>query len=146
MADTRSPEQRRRIMQSVRQKNTGPEWTVRRRLHACGFRYRLHVKHLPGCPDIVLPRLKTVIFVHGCFWHGHSCPKGRLPKSREDYWAPKINANRARDERCAAELEEMGWLVMTVWQCEIRDLAHLEQQLISRSKGYKSIDKAPSVG
>ncbi|RWE07705.1 MAG: DNA mismatch endonuclease Vsr [Mesorhizobium sp.] len=119
--DTRTPEQRRHIMQSVRQKNTGPEIAIRRALHAMGYRFRLHVKELTGKPDIVFPSRRKAIFVHGCFWHGHDCTKGRLPKSREDYWGPKIAANKARDEQTMNKLKELGWDCMAVWQCETKD-------------------------
>ena len=121
MADTRTPEQRRHIMQAVKTKDTGPEWTVRRILYEHGFRYRLHPRTLPGRPDIVFPRRKKAIFVHGCFWHSHSCRKGQAPKSRLDYWAPKLSANSRRDAAKVAELEKLGWSVMTIWQCEIAD-------------------------
>lgn len=129
MADTRSPEQRRRIMQAVRTKDTGPEWTVRRWLHSRGYRYRLHPKNLPGRPDIVLPGKRLAIFVHGCFWHGHGCSKGKAPKSRLEYWAPKLEANRARDARKARELGEFGWRVLTIWQCEVNDEVALSDAL-----------------
>jgi len=118
MVDTRTPEQRRRIMQSVRQKDTGPELKVRRALHALGYRFRLHPKTLVGRPDIVFPSRKKAIFVHGCFWHGHECSKGRLPASRLDYWGPKIAGNKERDGRAVSELERAGWLCFAVWQCE----------------------------
>jgi DNA mismatch endonuclease, patch repair protein len=97
--DTRTPDQRSRIMQAVKQKDTGPELLLRRALHRLGYRYRTHAKDLPGRPDLVFASRKKVIFVHGCFWHGHDCSKGRLPKSRPEYWIPKIEANKARDER-----------------------------------------------
>ncbi|WP_275299831.1 very short patch repair endonuclease [Achromobacter ruhlandii] len=121
MVDTRSPEQRRRIMQAVGTKDTGPEWIVRRWLHSRGYRYRLHPQTLPGRPDIVLPGRRLVIFVHGCFWHGHDCSKGRAPKSRLDYWQPKLHANKQRDGRNVTELENLGWRVLTVWQCQTTD-------------------------
>ena len=95
--DTRTPEQRRRIMQAVKSRNTGPEMIVRRLLHGMGYKYQLYRKDLPGKPDIALASRRKAIFVHGCFWHGHSCPKGRLPKSRLDYWQPKLAKNRERD-------------------------------------------------
>ncbi|MEL6915880.1 MAG: DNA mismatch endonuclease Vsr [Pseudomonadota bacterium] len=123
--DTRSPEQRRRIMQAVKSKETGPELVVRRLLHAMGYRFRLHRKDLPGRPDIVLPRHKKVIFVHGCFWHHHGCPKGQLPKSRLDYWAPKLKENVKRDRTKMEQLESFGWHVLIVWQCETKDVASL---------------------
>jgi DNA mismatch endonuclease (patch repair protein) len=117
--DTRTPEQRRRIMQAVKQKNTGPELAVRKLLYSHGYRYRLHRRDLPGRPDIALGPKHKAIFVHGCFWHGHDCPKGQLPKSKLNYWGPKIEANKERDRRNQRELEELGWDVMTIWQCEL---------------------------
>lgn len=119
--DTRTPEQRRRIMQAVGTKDTKPEMIVRRALYAMGYRYRLHLKDLPGKPDIVFPGRKKAIFVHGCFWHWHGCPKGQLPKSRLDYWKPKLEANVARDRAKIEELKKGGWRVLVVWQCETRD-------------------------
>ena len=127
--DTRSPEQRRRIMQAVKSKDTGPELTVRRMLHAMGHRLRLHRKNLPGRPDIVLPKHRKVIFVHGCFWHAHGCRKGQPPKSRQDYWLPKPEANVQRDASKINDLRSMGWKVLIVWQCETRDHAALAQRL-----------------
>lgn len=117
--DTRTPEQRRRIMQAVKQKNTGPELAVRKLLYSHGYRYRLHRRDLPGRPDIALGPKRKAIFVHGCFWHGHDCPKGQLPKSKLNYWGPKIEANKERDRRKQRELEKLGWGVMTIWQCEL---------------------------
>jgi DNA mismatch endonuclease (patch repair protein) len=131
MADTRSPAQRRHIMQSVGTKDTGPELVVRRLLRSLGHGYRLHVKRLAGRPDIAMIGRKKAIFVHGCFWHGHDCPKGRAPKSKLDYWGPKLEANRARDERNRSELEAGGWSVLTVWQCETNDLESLRNQLVA---------------
>lgn len=143
MADTRSPEQRRRIMQSVGTKDTGPEWIVRRWLHSHGYRYRLHPKTLPGRPDIVLPGRRLAIFVHGCFWHSHGCDKGRAPKSKLDYWGPKLEANRERDARKAAELEALGWRVLTIWQCETKDDDTLSAILLPMLQPIeKAIDKA----
>jgi DNA mismatch endonuclease (patch repair protein) len=131
MADTRSASQRRMIMQAVKRQDTEPELVVRRLLHSWGFRYRLHRKDLPGSPDIVFSSLRKVIFVHGCFWHGHGCSKGRLPKSRLEYWAPKVESNLARDSRVVAALQSLGWEVLTVWQCEVRDIAAVERRLIA---------------
>jgi DNA mismatch endonuclease, patch repair protein len=118
MADTRTPEQRRHIMQSVKTRDTGPELLVRRLLHRLGYRYRLNEKKLPGRPDIVFPRAMKAIFVHGCFWHGHDCRKGHAPKSRLEYWGPKLNDNKRRDAAQAGQLQDLGWSVLTVWQCE----------------------------
>jgi DNA mismatch endonuclease (patch repair protein) len=129
MADTRTPEQRRYIMQSVGTKDTGPEMIVRRLLHRMGYRYRLHRKDLPGNPDIVFPGRHKAIFIHGCFWHGHDCPKGRLPKSRIDYWLPKIERNKERDASAVEKLKAEGWDTLTIWQCEIKDRTSLETTL-----------------
>ena len=135
MADTRTKEQRRRIMQAVRGKDTGPEWEVRRLLHRFGYRYRLHRKDLPGKPDLVFPSRSKAIFVHGCFWHAHGCRYGRLPKSRLDYWLPKLKQNRKRDAQKNAQLEMLGWQVLTVWQCEIKDLDALTDSLCTFLEG-----------
>lgn len=141
MADTRTAEQRRKIMQAVQGKDTGPEWVVRRLLHGAGYRYRLHDRRLPGRPDIVFPGRRKTIFVHGCFWHGHDCAKGRLPKTRLDYWAPKIEANRERDARKRAELEALGWTVCVVWQCEIKEIEALKVRLWTfLEQGQNAID------
>lgn len=131
MTDTRSPTKRRQIMQAVKTTDTGPELIVRRLLFAHGYRYRLHDKRLPGKPDIVFPSRRKAIFVHGCFWHGHECPKGRLPKSKLDYWSPKLQANVERDRRKTAEIEAMGWTVLVVWQCETRAPQRLADRLFA---------------
>jgi len=127
--DARSPEQRRRIMQAVGTNNTSPELIVRKLLFRMGYRYRLHRRGLPGTPDIVFPGRKKAIFVHGCFWHSHACPKGRPPKSRLDYWETKLLANRLRDGKKQADLAALGWAVLVVWQCETRDPVRLEATL-----------------
>jgi DNA mismatch endonuclease, patch repair protein len=117
-------------MSRIRGKNTLPELAVRATAHMMGYRFRLHRSDLPGTPDLVFPRLHTVIFVHGCFWHGHSgCPKGRLPKSKLEYWEPKIMENRARDRRNVVRLRKLGWHVGVVWQCEVKDLDYLRLRL-----------------
>jgi DNA mismatch endonuclease (patch repair protein) len=121
VTDNRKPEQRTTTMRAVKGKDTGPEWIVRRLLHRLGYRYRLHVKELPGKPDLVFPRRHLALFVHGCFWHGHGCRIGQLPKTRLDYWGPKIAANVERDCRKEAALVASGWRVAVVWQCEITD-------------------------
>lgn len=117
-----SSEKRSYIMSRVKQRDTGPEMLLRSALHALGYRYRLHRKDLPGRPDLVFPSRKKVVFVHGCFWHGHGCQWGQLPKSKLDYWAPKIEANRERDLRNIRDLEKSGWQCAVVWQCELREL------------------------
>ena len=122
MVDRISPERRSAIMASVGTKNTKPELRVRRLIHRAGYRYRLHRKDLPGNPDVVFPKRRKVIFVHGCFWHGHGCRWGQLPKSKLDYWGPKIRANQARDAKAMLSLAERGWSAIEVWQCELRDM------------------------
>lgn len=110
---------RSEVMALIRSKNTRPEWVVRRHLHARGLRYRLHDRRLPGVPDVVLPRWRAVVFVHGCFWHGHGCRKAALPKTRTDFWREKIEGNRVRDVKHAAALAGLGWRVFIVWECEL---------------------------
>ncbi|MBX3492526.1 MAG: DNA mismatch endonuclease Vsr [Parvibaculum sp.] len=129
MADTRTPTQRSAIMRAVGSRDTKPEIVVRRLAHRLGYRFRLHVKNLPGKPDIVFPRLGKIVLVHGCFWHGHRCRYGRLPKSRLDFWEPKIEANRVRDKRTLKSLRFLGWQVLVVWQCQTKDLEKLEKRL-----------------
>lgn len=130
MADTRTREQRRRIMQAVHGKDTGPEWIVRRLLHGLGYRYRLHPKDLPGKPDMIFPARRRAIFVHGCFWHAHGCRYGKPPKSRPLYWLPKLERNKARDAEKIAQLEALGWRALVVWQCETKDLRVLTGRLL----------------
>ncbi len=117
-------------MQAVKTEDTGPELAVRRVLHSLGFRYRLHPKNLPGHPDIAMPGRRKIIFVHGCFWHSHDCRKGHAPKSRLDYWEPKLRANRERDAAKAEQLRALGWDVLNVWQCETDDKEALKSKLI----------------
>lgn len=141
MTDTRSTEQRRKIMQAVQTANTKPELTVRKMLHAHGYRYRLHSRSLPGKPDIVFASRWKVIFIHGCFWHGHGCAKGQLPKSRLEYWAPKIEQNQKRDVKSSAELRLQGWDVAVVWECELRNPNDVMRRLADfLGPSRKSID------
>ena len=119
MADNHSKEVRSMNMSHIRSKNSKPEELVRKYLFSKGFRYRKNVKTLPGCPDIVLPKYKTVIFVNGCFWHKHDCPRFVWPSTNEEYWRPKIMGNVERDKRNLAELQQLGWTVLTVWECEL---------------------------
>ena len=116
-------------MARVRGVNTRPEMIVRRAAHRLGYRFRLHVRTLPGVPDIVFSGRRKVIFVHGCFWHGHRCRAGRLPKSRGDYWGPKIAGNRTRDARSIRALRATGWSVAVFWQCQLRDPDALESRI-----------------
>lgn len=132
MTDSLSPEQRSERMSRVRSKDTGPEFRVRRVAHALGYRYRLHRRDLPGKPDLVFPGRRKVIFVHGCFWHRHTdpaCKLARLPKSRLDFWLPKLQGNRERDLRNQQALRAMGWEVLVVWECELGERAALEYKL-----------------
>lgn len=143
MADNRTPQSRSALMSRIGSKNTGPELIVRRLLHRLGYRFRLHRKELPGTPDIVLPAYRTVIFVHGCFWHAHGCRIGQPPKTRPEFWGPKLSRNRERDATNAAGLVAAGWSVETVWQCETRDPAalavRLDRSLVGR-RTKNSID------
>lgn len=127
MVDSLTPEQRSAQMSRIRGSNTKLEVLVRKGLHARGLRYRLGGAKLPGRPDIVLPKYRTVVFVHGCFWHGHDCPLYRLPKTRPEFWADKIGKNRMRDQRVISELEAMDWRVLTVWECSLRGKTAIEQ-------------------
>lgn len=128
--DTLTPAQRSERMARVRGRDTKPELIVRRLLHSRGYRYRLHDRGLPGTPDLVFPGRRKVIFVHGCFWHRHQgCSLARMPKSRLDFWAPKLEGNRARDELKLAALTEQGWDAIIVWECELRDLDALASKL-----------------
>ncbi|WP_298015879.1 very short patch repair endonuclease [uncultured Parasphingopyxis sp.] len=129
MVDNRSKESRSRLMSRIGSRDTAPELIVRKLLYRLGYRYRLHHKGLPGKPDIVFAGRKKAIFVHGCYWHGHGCKIGKLPKSRLDYWQPKIERNRQRDGEKREALENMGWTVLEVWQCETRNMRTLQDIL-----------------
>jgi DNA mismatch endonuclease (patch repair protein) len=121
-----SKEKRSKIMRGVKQKDTKPELAVRSLLHQMGYRFRLHRRDLPGSPDIVLPRYKVALFVHGCFWHQHvGCPEGRRPTSNTVFWNKKFDANAARDRRSSTELRRDHWKVATVWECQTRNTASL---------------------
>lgn len=117
-------------MRAVKDRDTGPEMTVRRLLHGMGYRYRLHRKNLPGKPDLVFPARRKIIFVHGCFWHGHNCARGaRMPKTNRAYWESKIARNRSRDTEHRKALELEGWRMLVVWECELKDQARLTRWL-----------------
>ncbi|MBM3950794.1 MAG: DNA mismatch endonuclease Vsr [Rhodospirillales bacterium] len=119
--DRLTPERRSWLMSRVKGRNTTPELIVRSMIHKMGYRFRLHRRDLPGKPDIVFGLRKKVIFVHGCFWHGHRCRKGRLPKSNDEFWRTKIVANRKRDRKHLRSLNAFGWKVLVIWQCELKD-------------------------
>ena len=120
MPDNHSKEVRSKNMSHIRSTNSKPEEIVRKYLFAKGFRYRKNVRALPGCPDIVLTKYKTVIFVNGCFWHKHDCPRFVWPSSNEEYWRPKILKNVERDRENSEKLKSMGWKVITVWECDLK--------------------------
>ena len=134
MIDTLTPKERSERMSRIRGKDTKPEMIVRRLTHGMGYRYRLHYRNLPGIPDLVFPRLKKVIFIHGCFWHRHpdpQCKLARLPKSRLEFWKPKLEANRQRDIANQFKLGDLGWKILVVWECEIGDKEQLENKLVN---------------
>ena len=120
MTDTVNKQTRSKMMSAVRAKNTRLEIEIRLRLFAQGFRYRLHVRDLPGTPDMVLPKYSTVIFVHGCFWHYHGCSRSTIPDSRRNWWRKKLENNRTRDAKALAELRSNGWRVVVIWECSVR--------------------------
>lgn len=120
MADNHSKEERSRNMSHIRSQNTKPEETVRKYLFSKGFRYRKNVRSLPGCPDIVLPKYKTVVFVNGCFWHKHNCSRFVWPSSNKEYWEPKILRNVERDKKNQIQLAELGWHVVVIWECQLK--------------------------
>ena len=127
-------------MGRITSKDTKPEVRVRSILHRMGFRFRLHRKNLPGKPDIVLSKWRTVIFVHGCFWHGHSCCEGHLPKTNLEYWAPKLKRNRQRDAENKEKLKALGWKLIVIWECQTYSLKKIEERL---RKVMKSVSGQP---
>ena len=130
MTDVFDPAKRSAVMRRVKDRDTGPEKTVRRLLTGLGARYRLHRKDLPGKPDIVMVGRRLAIFVHGCFWHGHDCARGaRVPKANRDYWLAKVGRNRERDMASRAKLEAAGWRVEVIWECDMKDEAALRERL-----------------
>ncbi len=129
--DVLTAEQRSRNMAAIKSRDTRPEMAVRRLLHGLGFRYSLHRKDLPGRPDLAFPSRKKVVFVHGCYWHMHDCRYGRVaPATRAEFWRAKRQANVQRDRRSAESLEQQGWTVIVVWECEVRDVDKLRTRLV----------------
>lgn len=130
MVDSLSPEERSERMARIRSKNMRPEMLVRRLVFGMGYRYRLHARELPGCPDIVFRPRRKVIFVHGCFWHRHAnCAIARIPKSRVEFWEAKLEGNRKRDEKNKRKLAREGWRVLIIWECQLGDAARLEARI-----------------
>ena len=138
--DNRTKDSRSRLMSRIGSKHTKPELIVRSLLHRLGYRFRLHRRELPGRPDIVFIGRKKAVFVHGCFWHGHDCKFGKLPKSNLEFWSPKIERNRIRDREKRSELEAVGWTVEEIWQCEIKDIQSLEDRFRSFLGNTNAID------
>lgn len=140
MPDIVDAQTRSRMMAGIKSMNTQPELIIRKGLHAIGFRYRLHVKQMPGKPDIVFPRYKAVIFVNGCFWHGHDCSLFRMPKTRSDFWKAKLATNKARDLKIRRELSKTGWRSLIVWECAIRgqNLAAINKVIMDAADWLRS--------
>ena len=130
MPDIVDPKTRSRIMSGIRGRDTRLELLIRRALHAKGFRYRLHAKNIPGRPDIVFPKFRSVVFVHGCFWHGHDCPLFHLPGTRTEFWKAKIERNRKRDDEVAIMLAESDWRHLVVWECAVRGRGKLPLEAV----------------
>lgn len=132
MADTISKERRSELMSRIRSKNSKVELAVRSLAHRMGYRFRLHRKNLPGKPDLVFPGRKKAIFVHGCFWHWHpdpNCKRARMPKSRQEFWKPKLEGNRRRDRENRKKLSDLGWEVLEIWECEVGDLEKIAERI-----------------
>ena len=127
--DSFSKEERSRIMSRIRSFDTKPEVAVRKYLFSKGLRYRKNVATLPGKPDLVFPKYKTVVFIHGCFWHGHNCKAADLPETRREFWEKKIEGNKSRDKENVLALQSLGWKILTVWQCEIKNKILFEKRL-----------------
>lgn len=144
--DRHTPEQRRRNMSAVKGKDTKPELLVRKWLHAAGYRFRLHVKDLPGKPDIVLPKYKTVIFVNGCFWHQHArCKHASIPTSNIDFWVKKLTSNIERDKKNYQELKKAGWTVTVIWECEVKSVLNTPEGIAKilkiQDKNFSNVKK-----
>jgi len=143
LTDTLTQSERSERMSRIRSKDSIPEMRLRRLIHGMGYRYRLHVKTLPGTPDLVFPARKAVIFMHGCFWHWHQdCKVARLPKSKVDFWRGKFEANKRRDEENVKQLEVLGWRVLMLWECQVMDkdmnkVATLVKQFLDGNTGIK---------
>lgn len=148
MADVVDKVTRSRMMSGIRGKNTRPEMLIRKNLHALGFRYRLHDKRLPGKPDIVLPRYRAVILIHGCFWHGHDCHLYRQPSSNVTFWKKKIAANRQNDQLASEAITKSGWRLMVIWECALKGKTRLPLEVVVRqtSEWIRSDASAYEIG
>lgn len=132
MVDVLTKKQRSFNMSQIRGKDTKPEMIVRRLIHSLGYRYRLHIRNLPGCPDLVFTSRKKVIFVHGCFWHRHNCKYGKVtPKTRKEFWQTKLQGNKERDLKNRKKLTKLGWKTLTVWECQIRNYEKITARIIN---------------
>lgn len=141
MADIVSPEKRSLMMAGIKAANTKPEMVVRQGLHSLGFRYRLHVKDLPGKPDLVFPKYGAAIFVHGCFWHGHNCALFRWPSSNEEFWQEKIARNQVRDAKTEADLASKGWRILKIWECSLKGRDKIgANKVIEKAAGWLQSD------
>lgn len=142
MADIVSPAVRSRMMSGIKSKNTKPEIILRKQLHGMGFRYRLHDRRLPGTPDMVFPKYHAVIFIHGCFWHGHECHIFKWPSSNTEFWKNKINTNKERDNGNKQKLLDTGWRIAIVWECAVRKSGYTGQSVARRLADWLSGDSA----
>ncbi len=138
--DTLTPAERSEIMSRVRGKDTKPEMVVRGLVHGMGYRYRLHQRDLPGCPDLTFSKSRKVIFVHGCYWHRHDgCPNARIPKSRVEFWKSKLEGNKDRDRANQSRLALLGWQYLVIWECELKDNYALQDRITAFMEGSRAI-------
>ncbi len=135
MADIVDSATRSRMMSGIRAKNTKAEVEIRKRIFAAGFRYRLHDKKLPGKPDIIFPRYKAIIFIHGCFWHAHDCALFKVPSTRPEFWQKKLKRNREKDEENSSHLKHLGWRILTIWECSFRGAGKKREQELTKIVG-----------
>lgn len=148
MADCLTPEQRHKAMAAIHSSSTKPELKLRRALWRLGFRYRINEKHLPGKPDIVLPKYRTVVFIHGCFWHGHKdCKNYTVPKTNTEFWTAKVARNKERDQEVWRKLEAKGWSVVIVWECQLKKVnlddtvARVSAEIVRNGEAYRAAQK-----
>lgn len=145
MADVVTPEVRSRMMAGIRGKNTKPEMIIRKGLHRLGLRFLVHDKRLPGKPDLVFPKWRAAIFVNGCFWHGHDCRLFKLPSTRTEFWRDKIASNKERDANALRKLDEAGWRVLSIWECEIKGRsAEDNESVLQRCKNWLTAKAVPA--